>query len=29
MAAYRSAASSGDDDRAWHHLERVHIVSQP
>lgn len=29
MAAYRSAASSGDDDRAWRHLERVHIVSQP
>lgn len=22
MAAYRSAASSGDDDRAWHHFEK-------
>ncbi len=29
MAAYRSVAEAGDDDRAWHHLERVHIVSQP
>ena len=29
MAAYRSAVEAGDDDRAWHHLERVHIVSQP
>ena len=29
MAAYRSAIEAGDDDRAWHHLERVHIVSQP
>ena len=29
MAAYRSALEAGDDDRAWHHLERVHIVSQP
>lgn len=29
MAAYRSAVKAGDDDRAWHHLERVHIVSQP
>lgn len=29
MAAYRSAVDKGDDDRAWHHLERVHIVSQP
>jgi len=29
MAAYRSALEEGDDDRAWHHLERVHIVSQP
>ena len=28
MAAYRSAVEAGDDDRAWHHLERVHIVSQ-
>ena len=29
MAAYRSAVEAGDDDRAWHYLERVHIVSQP
>ena len=29
MAAYRSALEEGDDDRAWHHLERIHIVSQP
>ena len=29
MAAYRSALEERDDDRAWHHLERVHIVSQP
>ena len=29
MAAYRSALEEGDDDRAWHHLERLHIVSQP
>jgi hypothetical protein len=29
MAAYRSALEEGDEDRAWHHLERVHIVSQP
>ena len=29
MAAYRFAVAAGDDDRAWHHLERVHIVSQP
>ncbi len=29
MTAYRSAVEAGDDDRAWHHLERVHIVSQP
>jgi hypothetical protein len=29
MAAYRSAIEAGDDDRAWHHLERIHIVSQP
>lgn len=29
MAAYSSAVEVGDDDRAWHHLERVHIVSQP
>jgi hypothetical protein len=29
MAAYQSAVEAGDDDRAWHHLERVHIVSQP
>ncbi|MCM0000221.1 MAG: DUF3703 domain-containing protein [Erythrobacter sp.] len=29
MAAYRSAVEAGDGDRAWHHLERVHIVSQP
>ncbi|MDK2757619.1 MAG: DUF3703 domain-containing protein [Blastomonas fulva] len=28
MAAYQSAVEAGDDDRAWHHLERVHIVSQ-
>ena len=28
MAACRSAIEAGDDDRAWHHLERVHIVSQ-
>lgn len=29
MAAYHSAVEDGDDGRAWHHLERVHIVSQP
>jgi len=29
MTAYWSAVEAGDDDRAWHHLERVHIVSQP
>lgn len=29
MAAYRSAVEAGDNDRSWHHLERVHIVSQP
>lgn len=29
MAAYRSAEASGDHHFAWHHLERVHIVSQP
>ncbi|MBA4027262.1 MAG: hypothetical protein C0473_03375 [Cyanobacteria bacterium DS3.002] len=29
MAAYRFAVEAGDYDRAWHHLERVHIVSQP
>lgn len=29
MAAYQSAALEGDHDLAWHHLERVHIVSQP
>lgn len=29
MAAYFSAVEAGDDDLAWHHLERVHIVSQP
>ena len=28
MAAYGSAVEAGDDDRAWHHLERAHIVSQ-
>ena len=29
MAAYHSAVEEGDDGRAWHYLERVHIVSQP
>lgn len=29
MAAYRSAVEVGDEHLAWHHLERVHIVSQP
>ncbi len=29
MAAYRSAVDQGNDAAAWHHLERVHIVSQP
>jgi hypothetical protein len=29
MAAYRSALDQGNDAAAWHHLERVHIVSQP
>jgi len=29
LAAYRSALEEVDDDRAWYHLERVHIVSQP
>jgi hypothetical protein len=29
MAAYHSAVQEGDDGRAWYHLERVHIVSQP
>lgn len=28
MAAYHLAVDAGDNDRAWHHLERVHIVSQ-
>lgn len=29
MAAYHSAVEEGNDGRAWCHLERVHIVSQP
>lgn len=29
MAGYRLALDVGDADRAWHHLERAHIVSQP
>lgn len=28
MEAYRSAVEAGDNDRSWHHLARLHIVSQ-
>jgi hypothetical protein len=29
MTAFRHARSCGEHDRAWHHLERAHIISQP
>lgn len=29
MAAYRAASAAGDAQKAWHALERAHILAQP